>query len=304
MFLLNADVYIDLIPLTCRRLLDHKTQEDYFGKVVERYLGFCAQHAKDLDSAWASLPTSPSTDVAQNPPSSSMAPVNQRAPPASSELSKILLSLRKLREALLASASTTSVSFSQRVHIFSIRLSILAQHPPSYFPSLRYLLENLHSSSHPLTESEINEFTSYLILDYACRQDDMAAAFDLRARSKHGLKSHTVDRALTALMHDNWIMFWKVRNGVDSYMRAVMNPAVDRVRRHALKAVGSAYLDVDIRWILDGCTGDRGNWTWEQLVQTEKLGWIKEGDKIIIKRPKRKTEIKPSENGRLAANHS
>jgi hypothetical protein len=297
-----------LSALTRRRLLDQKAQEDYFGKIVERYLGFCAQHAKDLDAAWASLPTSSSTDVTQNPPSSA-APAPQRGPPASNELSKILLSLRKLREALLATASTAPVSFSQRVHVFSIRLSILAQHPPSYFPSLRYLLGSLHSPSHPLPDSELDEFTSYLVLDYACRQNDMAAAFDLRARarSKHSFKSHTVDRALAALMHDNWIVFWKVRNAVDSYMRAVMNSAVDRVRRHALKAVGSAYLDADVKWILDGCTGDRDSWTWEKLVQTERLGWLKEGDRIVIKRPKRRSEKRPEqpkENGRLTVNHS
>ena len=136
----------------------------------------------------------------------------------------------------------------------------------------------------------------------------MVAAFDLRARarSEYGFKSQTVDRALAALMHDNWIVFWRVRSSVDSYMRAVMNLAVDRVRRHALKAVGSAYLGVDVNWILEGCTGDRG-WTWEQLVEKEGIGWIKEGDRVIIKKPKVKTEKKPEpakENGQLRVSHS
>ena len=286
--------------LTCNRLLDHKAQELYFDKIVERYLSFCAHHSKDLNAAWASLPTSSSSDVTRNPPGSTTSP-KQGGPSASDELSKILLSLRKLREALLATASTTPISFSQRVHIFSIRLSILAQHPPSYFPSLRYLIETLHSPSHPLSVSELKEFTSYLILDYACRQDDMVAAFDLRARArlKHAFKSQTIYRVLGALMHDNWIVFWRVRNNVDSYMRAVMNLAVDRIRRHALKAVGSAYLGVDVKWILEGCTGDRG-WTWEQLVEKEGIGWLKEGDKIIIKKPRPKTQKNPEpakENG-------
>lgn len=245
--------------------------------------------------------------MTQNPPGSTPPP-KKRGPSASDELSKILLSLRKLREALLATYSTTPVSFSQRVHVFSIRISILAQHPPSYFPSLRYLLGTLHSASHPLPDSELKEFVSYLILDYACRQDDMAAAFDLRARarSEYGFRSQTIDRTLAALMHDNWIVFWRVRNGVDSYMRAVMNLAGDRIRRHALKAVGSAYLGVEAKWILEGCTGDKG-WTWEKLVERERIGWIKEGDKIIIKRVKQKTAKKPEpakENGRETVHHS
>lgn len=122
----------------------------------------------------------------------------------------------------------------------------------------------------------------------------MVAAFELRARarSKHAIRSQTIDRLLAALMHDNWIVFWNVRKGVDSYMRAVMNWAADRVRRHALKAVGSAYLNVDVRWIVEGCTGDKESWSWEKLVDVERLGWQKEDDKIIIRRPKRRPEKK------------
>ncbi|CAL5872565.1 uncharacterized protein PFLUO_LOCUS6829 [Penicillium psychrofluorescens] len=277
-----------------RKLLDHKAQQDYFDKIVERYMSFCARHAKHLDAALASLPTSPSADATSNPPAAQSAktkikPSTEKgvAPP-SAELSTLLLSLRKLREALLATAASTPIAFSQRVHVFSIRLSILTRHPPSYFPSLRHVLDKLHSPSHPLPDSEIKELVSYLILDYACRQRDMVAAFELRARARreHGFQSQTVDDVLCALMHDNWIVFWQVRKGVDSYIRAVLDWAVDRVRRHALKAVGSAYLSVPIGWVLDGCTGHDQSWTWEKLVDTEKLGWQREGDRIIIRKPK------------------
>lgn len=274
------------------RLLDHKAQKEYFNKILERYMSFCAHHGKDLDAALASLPTSPSVDATSNPPVTKHA--EKGVPPPSAELSTLLLSLRKLREAVLATASATSVAFAQRVHVFSIRLSILAQHPPSYFPSLRYILEKLHSPSHPLPESEFKELVSYLILDYACRQGDMLAAFELRARarSEYGFHSQTIDHVLSALMHDNWIVFWQVRKSVDSYVRAVMNWTVDRVRRHALKAVGSAYLNVHVSWVVGGCTGDDQSWTWEKLVETEKLGWQREGDKIIIRRPKQRPQSK------------
>lgn len=210
------------------------------------------------------------------------------------ELSTLLLSLRKLREAVLATAATTPAEFSQRVHVFSIRLAILAHHPPSYFPSLRYVLDKLHSASHPLPGSEAQELVSYLILDYACRQSDMLAAFELRAqaRKEHSFQSQTVDKVLTALMHDNWVMFWQLHNSVDSHMRAVMNWAADRVRRHALKAVGSSYLSVHISWILGGCTGDEQSWTWEKLVEKEKLRWEREGDKVVIKRPRQAPLVK------------
>ncbi|KAJ5095494.1 SAC3/GANP/Nin1/mts3/eIF-3 p25 [Penicillium alfredii] len=279
-----------------KKLLDHKAQKDYFDKVVDRYMRFCAHNSKNLDAALASLPTSRSNDATSNPPAAqSAAKTPKGVPPPSAELSTLLLSLRKLREAVLATASTTPVAFSQRVHVFSIRLSILAQHPPSYFPSLRYVLDKLHSASHPLPDLEIKEMISYLILDFACRQGDMVAAFELRARARKEYEFHsqTIDQLLAALMHDNWVVFWQVRKSVDSYMRAVMNWAVDGVRRHALKAVGSAYLNVHISWIVGGCTGEDEGWTWEKLVETEKLGWQREGDKIIIRRPKQRPPPNP-----------
>ena len=281
------------------RLLDHNAQQDYFDKVMKRDVTFCAHHVNDLDAAMTSLPTNPSSDATRNPPSgpSSTNKTGVGAGPSTSvELSTCLLALRKLREAILATASTTPPSFAQKVHVCSVRISIFAQHPPSYFPSLRYLLGPLHSSLHPLPDSELKEFTAYLILDYACRQGDMVSAFELRAhaRTRYDFQLKHVDRTLAALMQGNWVVFWKVRNTVDSYMRTVMNWAADRMRRQALKAVGSAYLNVEAGWVLEGCTGEN-NWTWEKLVEVERIGWQKEGDKIIIKRPKRKPEAKPTE---------
>lgn len=281
------------------RLLTYQAQHEYYDKIVTRYMKFCADHSKDLDAAFASLPTSASNDATSNPPaalpSSTRSPANKGVPPPSSELSTLLLSLRKLREATLATASRTPIEFIQRVHIFSIRLSIRAQHPPSYFPSLRYSLDKLHSRSHPLPDSELKDIVSYLILDYACRQDDMVSAFELRARARkdYGFSDKKVDQALGALMHDNWIVFWRVRKTVDSYTQAVMDWAVDRVRRHALKAVGSAYLNAHVSWIVGGCTGHDESWTWEKLVDVEKLGWEKEGEKIVIRRPKTRAPAKP-----------
>ncbi|OOF90455.1 hypothetical protein ASPCADRAFT_135145 [Aspergillus carbonarius ITEM 5010] len=278
-----------------RKLLDHQVQKDYYNKIVNRYMEFCSNHFKDLEAAWMSLPQSASSDATSNPPASFPSPTNKstgpHSPSASTELSSILLSLRKLREAVLATGSAIPISFSQQVHIFSIKIAIQARHPPSYFPSFRHILEELHTPSHPLPGSDLKDLISYWILDYACRQEDMIAAYQLRARARrrYGFQSSTIDRVLNALAHDNWVVFWQIRNGVDSRMRAVMNWAEDRVRRHALKAVGKAYLSADARWITEGCTGDK-NWTWENLVEAENLGWAKEDDRIIIRKPKQRPQ--------------
>ncbi|CBF76451.1 hypothetical protein AN4931.2 [Aspergillus nidulans FGSC A4] len=281
------------------KLLDHKAQKNYYDKIMARYIEFCARHSKNLDEAWLSLPRSASNDATKNPPASvpqSTKSAVSPGPSPATELSTLLLSLRKLREAVLATASTTPISFSQRVHVFSIKVSIQARHPPSYFPSLRHLLDDLHTPSNPLPDSELKDHTSYLILDYACRQEDLVAAFELRARARRQYNFHSreVDQILQAIAHDNWIVFWRVRKEVDSAMRAIMNWAEDRVRRHALKAVGKAYLGVDIAWIVEGCTGD-STWTWEKLAEREKLGWEKEGDRVIIRKPR----SKPKPEGNL-----
>lgn len=153
-------------------------------------------------------------------------------------------------------------------------------------------MEELHTPSHPLPDSDLKEVISYQILDSACRQQDLGAAYELRARArrKYAFNSSMVDEVLHALAHDDWVIFWRIRRGVDSNMRAVLNWAEERVRRHALKAVGKAYLNADSKWITEGCTGEK-ELTWEKLVELEKLGWEKEGDKIIIRRPKQKPTV-------------
>ena len=63
-----------------------------------------------------------------------------------------------------------------------------------------------------------------------------------------------------------------------------MQWAVDGMRRDFLKALGRTYMGCDIRWVLKSSTG--GEMSWEELVKTENVGWIRDADKVIIKKPK------------------
>ena len=277
---------------------------------------FCTHHSKDLESAFACLSVddspSNSSDVAQNPSNPHSVPTSLRLltpsppkshspspnkgavtpptpPPPSTELTIILLALRKLREALLASSSVAaSPVFSQRVHVFNVRLAILALHPSSYHPSLLHLLFVLHSPQYPLPPTELSEMTTYLILDLACRQGEFASAYGLRSTSKlrNGFQSRDVDEVLNALITRNWVKFWRVRRRVDGYVRALLHWAVDDMRRDALKALGRAYMGSDLSWILHSATG--GEMSWEELVKKENVGWIRDNEKVIIRKPKAK----------------
>ncbi|KAM5435263.1 hypothetical protein MferCBS31731_006405 [Microsporum ferrugineum] len=289
------------------KLLDPKAQQLYYEKIMERYMKFCNDYSNDVDAAFASLPKNRSDDSTRNPPVPN-APVAIRdpssrhaAPPAptqnkfvrpenltdsaAKDLSVLLLSLRKLREGVIATASKTPVAFAQQVHIFCIRTGILAGHPPSYYPPLKRLLQVLHGPSNPLSEPDLHEFTSYLILDYACRQNELHLAFDLRAKSKadFGFNNTTINNVLSALMHDNWVLFWKSGRGVDGYTRSLMSWAEGFVRRRALKAIARAYLSVDLSYIIECCTGSEDGCTWEELVEQEGMGWKLEGNKVIIR---------------------
>jgi hypothetical protein len=301
--------------LNAYRLLEIKTQESFYNKIVARYMQFCTHHSKDLESAFASISledsVSTSSDSARNPPVPhapqgrgrpitpsppkriSSSPVKgvtpPTPPPPSQELSVILLALRKLREALLAtSSSAASPVFSQRVHVFCIRLAILAFHPPSYHPPLIHLLFVLHTPLFPLPASELSEMTTYLILDLACRQQEMASAFSLRSNSRlhQGYESRVVDEIFRAVITNNWVAFWRVRRSVDGYVRALMQWNVPSLRRNSLKALGRAYLTCDLQWILQSAAG--AEMSWEELVDKENIGWMADGSNVVIRKPKPK----------------
>lgn len=297
-----------------RSLLDPKAQETFYNKIVARYMQFCTRYSKDLDNAFASLSleeeqlsvsssaikrggrgsiSQEAKPLALSQPGVKTLPASQQssaaAPSPATELSTILMALRKLREGLLASsAAASSPVFSQRVHVFSIKTAILALHPPGYHASLLHLLFVLHTPAHPLPMSELMELTTYLILDTAIRQDNLGQAYALRysSRIKWGFKSRVVDTILRALAMGDWVTFWRVRQKVDGYVRSILYWHIESQRKLALKAIGRSYYTCDIKYILQSTSG--GELTWEELVHTENVGWMKDGDKAVIRKPKSK----------------
>lgn len=272
---------------------------------------FCTQHSKTLDGAFASLsysearitlPIRDSATVAaqlsdthrQTPACSSKGDNtrgshanDQTSTKSAEELSTILTALRKLREGILASSnSASSPLFSQRVHIFNIRLAILALHPDSYHASLRYLLGTLHTREHPLPLSELQEMTSYLILDTALRLEDVNEAQVIRAkaRSAFNFVNRDVDDVLRAVVSHNWPLFWRVRRRVDGYLRAIMYHHIEALRKRVLKVIAKSYMKCDIKWIVQSTTG--GEMDWDQLIVQENIGWLRDRDVAIIRKPK------------------
>lgn len=273
------------------RLLSVNAQEAYYRLILNRYAEFCRNNADDLKGAFASLPRNPSGDATKNPPASipQKTDVKKRStPPPEKELSIILIALRKLREAVVATTAKTPAAFWQEVHIFCVRTALLAGHPPSYYPSLE---RALHHNT-PLGEAATREFVSYLILDYACRQGDIPSALQLRdkVKEKLGFEHELIEYIFSALIHDDWILFWDTWERGDGYIRALMDWSLDSMQLRALKAIGKSYLTVNVRFLIKSCTGREDGCTWEELVRKHNLGWRRENDTIIIRARKPATD--------------
>ena len=188
------------------------------------------------------------------------------------------MAMRKLREALVATARVDG--FAKEATIFIIRASILTSTYESYFPALQRLISTIHPAA-PLTASEIHDLVGYLVLDLACRLGDYAEAFALRNRWDY--HDDRVDGILMALVRDDWNSFWRLREAVDGYQRAIIGWAEDGVRKHALKCLSGSYLNVEKRYV-ERCAGR----SWEELQSKDSIGWETEGTRVTIRRFKKK----------------
>ncbi len=186
--------------------------------------------------------------------------------------------MRKLREAIVASARTDM--FALRVYVFVIRVTMLTGHMESYHPALLHLLRHIHPRN-PLSDSELQDFIGFYILDLACRQNDLAAAY--RARYLYGYRDAKVERILQALVHGDWWAYWRLEGMMDRYQQQLMKWGDDGMRKHVLKCLGQSYLTVE-KTYLERTTRR----TWEELKKRDGMTWQLEGQTVTIRKIKRK----------------
>ncbi|ESZ97066.1 hypothetical protein SBOR_2557 [Sclerotinia borealis F-4128] len=263
-----------------KQLLDYKTQERFYNKIVERYLLFAAD-ARRGDELYRKLAR---LNISEENGNRDPAQAVTKPAPAdlanskgdTNELDSITMGMRKLREGIVASKRIDD--FSIQAYIFCIRLSILLKHWESYHPAMRHLLQVMHPR-HPLSSTELQEFAGYQVLDLACRQRDLAKAFSIKLAL--GLRDSKVDDLLRAIAHDNYFLFWRVKRGVDGYKAKIMEFAEDEMKLHALKSIGKTYLSIDLA-SLEQLT----NTSWTDLTANYSVGWQLEGTKVVIRKPK------------------
>lgn len=212
----------------------------------------------------------PSTSPNPNPPTP---PPNYDT--SSATLSLLTMSMRKLREGILASHRCDA--FTTQVYIFIIRLSILLRQWESYHPALLHLL-NIIRPRRPLSKLELSEFAGYLVLDLACRQGDLAKAEETRVR--YGVDGK-VGKVVKAIVYDDYVGFWRLTRAVDGHRAKIMEYAEENMRLHALKCIGRAYFQVPKEFV-----EHMTNAKWEVLVEKYKVGWELKGEEVIIRKPK------------------
>lgn len=274
------------ISLLLTRLNDFKAQESFYKLIIDRYMQLCARSdGEQLDKLFAQVsrnlvitpkPTPAPARPANNNISSSKRDPTDREPNA--ELSLILAAMRKLREAIVATHRRDS--FAQRAYIFIIHSSLLVRHFESYHPALLYLLNTIHAQT-PLPETEHREFLGYHILDLACRQRDLTAAYTVKVN--HAYSDRRVDAVLKALATDNWYRFWRMKRVVDGRQAKLLEWAEEDMRLHVLKCLGRSHMHAD-REFVERSTGAK----WEDLVKNNGCGWEwnEEKDVIVIRKPK------------------
>ena len=170
--------------------------------------------------------------------------------------------------------------FALQVYMFVIRTTILLKHMPSYHPALLYLLHSLHPIN-PLATSERDEIVAYYILDLACRQNDLALAYEVRHRYKNC--NRIVGLTIRALVHGDWLMFWKLKGSMDVYQQRLTDLADDRIQNVALKALEKSYLKIQVKDLECAI-----KCSWDELTEQDKLGWMLQGQTIV----KRRTQTK------------
>lgn len=269
-----------LISLVCR-LKNLKAQEKYYKLIAERYLSFCSDAGErdELLRRFSSLGLE-SNDKKDDTysiliPDTASADSLQKSTNTKT-LSIIMSALRKLREGIVAAKRTDD--FAIQAYLFCIRLAVLVKQPESYHAAILHLIRKIHPEQN-LTVIELQEVVGYLILDTACRRRELSEAYALRR--EYNLRDSKINDTLSALAHDNCILFHRVRRAVDGHRARIMEWAEPELRLHTLKCFGRAYLGVELDY-LETATSS----SWDDLKQKDGVGWELEGTKVVIRKIK------------------
>ncbi|KAL9127827.1 MAG: hypothetical protein Q9217_003367 [Psora testacea] len=267
-------------------LLDWRTQERYYGDILNRCLHVSVQGNEDasLDRSFEALSLSgegikqPNVGHGSAQESSALDRLYRRNAGGFKDVSVIVQAMRKLREAIVATGRTDA--FAQNVYVFIIRATILVRHIESYHPALLHLLNIIHPRTR-LSEITLHEMLGYHILDRACRQQNLNAAY--RVRYIYGIRDSKIDDLIRSIVHGSWFAFWKTDGLMDRYQRCLSQAAHDKMRHHTLGCLAKSYLSIERKSIEEAT-----HKAWDELKREYCIQWQAEGELVTIKQARRK----------------
>ena len=239
-------------------LLDLEAQEVYFGHVVAAHRHYLQNNTSkgltdgnnELSRGLEKLSLHPK-DLA---PTTAVPEKGTEAlpPPLAPSKHIILSSMRKLRESLVA--THRSDGFALEVYLFIIKFAILERQPESYYPAILSLLWNRQLLIDETERRIKREVVGWLILDLACRQGDMASAWDTLFNYFGGIigpgdDDNVVSRVLRCLVRDDWYAYWTLKGKLDRYQHALVEFADPKMRQLAIGRLGKAYLKIDVGFV-------------------------------------------------------
>ncbi|ODQ79596.1 hypothetical protein BABINDRAFT_161978 [Babjeviella inositovora NRRL Y-12698] len=229
-----------------------KLRVEFFERVRAEFAKLCLKEAPSSVSDLESTSSAGLSESSSAPASGSSNAISYAISPVSADgnvksMDWVLMSLRKLREALIH--LETLDSFSVGVFLFSVRVSINVGHYQTYVPSINFLMKRYQDDRSVLTEMEFYEVTKYLILHYVHSTHDFMAA--LNVYTQHSKKDNLLRRdvALRRIMdsyftddYDSWFRGLASESDVNNYR--LMRMGFDRMLTHFVLVVTKAYFTI------------------------------------------------------------
>lgn len=263
---------------------DERSRRDYFNQILETFVKYCADNTasslhqcldkftdyNDLDV----VIKIPSVEIDSKSDKEGTIPTQQGRPV---KIDSILLSLRKLREALI---HTEADSFTRNVFLFSIRVSAYIGHYQTYIPSINYLLAPFNIKN--LNHSEKREVATILILHVAHFNRDYGQAIRLFFSYLDPSEDKKVLRILESYINNDYYTWSQLYNSeVDNGISNMMKFGVQAMSRVIVERLSSSYFNISLKELED--TFLPNGITFLYIKETFGVEWKQDGDNLIIK---------------------
>ncbi|KAK9474634.1 uncharacterized protein V1510DRAFT_406032 [Dipodascopsis tothii] len=208
------------------------------------------------------------------------------------QLDDIVMALRTLREAVLASPPC---ALAKSVLLLSIRVTVLLGHYESYLPSMLQLLDTVHPVL-PLSDAELHEVVALYALHLVHFANNAAEAYAVM--DKYNVRDDLPLRQIIAAMVDCDYVLWRRRyvGETDPGRRRMMAFGERNMTRQTLKRLGMAYFHMPVRDV-ERLTG----WSWDDCVNVLGCGWRLEGDRVVMRERKTRPPAGGGAGGATAA---